>query len=314
MWQASGTYLLFERGEAIWHPQMTFHLIVGTIFFVFSLVLFERFNQHAIALGSSASVSVSRGLKWKAGSLRSLRCWNAALEWKSWYFNAGGHFWFLVWLISLPVLSVGIVIFIGIMVGEVPPAEGYGIALMLVGTASFVILLARLFGNFLNREIHEQTLVSLCMLPRGRGEILIRLSLGMLPFTLPPVACFALGCLWMTFAENWFLRDVMEVVSEPWFWAGMGWVFVTVHLGTLISVYFRHGGMLIAVAVCWFVLPFMLGMLVGAVMFLARGIGGNGQEVFFRYLVPMVAMAAEVVVCILVQRLILRRVEELAAR
>jgi hypothetical protein len=318
MWQACETYLLFERGEAIWHPQMTFHLFVGSAFFGLSLWLFERFNQHSIAQGAVATVATARGISTRTSSLKSLRCWDAALEWKSWQFHAGGLFWFWIWLFSLPLLSIFVIVVIGALVGDFPPGEVYGISLMLVGTAALVILLARLFGSFLNQEIQQQTLVSLCMLPRGRGEILRRLSVGLMPFMIAPVVCFSLGFMWMMLAEPYFLEHAFEWIREPWFWAILGWAVVTVHFGTLISVYFRHGGMLIAIACCWFILPFMMGAFFSilAVLFgfMFRGPGGDFAEHFFRYLVPMIAIVAEAAVCFVSQRLVLRRIEELAAR
>jgi hypothetical protein len=250
----------------------------------------------------------------RANSLRSLRCWDAALEWKSWQFQAGGRFWFLIWLFSLPLLSISVIVLIGAIVDDSPPAEVYGVSLMIVGTASLAILLARLFGNFLNQEIQQQTLVSLCMLPKGRGEILRRLSVGLLPFLIAPVVCFFLGFLWLLLNEDRFFKDSWDFVREPWFWAILGWAVTTVHLGTLISVYFRHGGMLIAVAICWFIMPFMVGALFSILAFLIRAPGGTATEDFFRYLVPMVAIVVEVGICFLFQRLILRRIEDLAAR
>jgi len=313
MWQASETYLLFERGEAIGHPQMRFHMIVGSAFFGLSVRLFERFNQHSIAQGAVATVATDRGMSRKANSLKSLRCWDAALEWKSWQFQAGGRFWFWMWLFNLPLLSIFVILLIGALVGEFPQSEVYGVSLMVVGTASLAILLARLFGSYLNQEIQQQTLVSLCMLPKGRGEILRRLSVGLLPFLIAPVVCFCLGFVWMMLTETRFLEDAFDFIREPWFWAVLGWVVVTVHLGTLISVYFRHGGMLIAVAICWFMLPFMLGALFSIIAFLIRAPGGL-DEAFFRYLVPMVAMVVQGGICFMFQRLILRRVEDLAAR
>lgn len=312
MWQASSAYLMFERGESIWHPQMTFHLTVGAIFFGLSYLLFERFTQHAISQGAAATVATARGIFNRTNIQRSLRCWDAAMEWKSWQFVAGGWFWFWVWMISLPVLSVTTVIAISAMVGEVPPAEAFGWTLIIIGTAGLAIQLGRLFGNVLNREIYDQTLVSLCMLPKKRGVILHRMILGVLPFLIPPLVCISLGFLWNAAAAPRFVVDTSELFAEPWFWASLSWVIVTVHLGTFLSVYFRHGGMLVAVAVCWFVMPFIGGMTIAAIATIFRG-GGPFQAIF-QYVIPMFAILGNVVICIVLQKMTLRRVEEVAGK
>ena len=234
MWHASDAYQMFERGEAIWHSQMTFHLVVGVVFFGLSLLLFERFNQRAIAQGASSAVNINRGVASKTNSLRSLRCWDAALEWKSWQFIAGGSFWFWIWTISLPVMSVSLVVMISMMVGEFPPVEIYGVTMMVVGVAALAILLARLFGNLFNREIYDKTLVSLCMLPRARSLILWRMVAGVAPFLIAPVFCFGIGTLWMMACDSRVIINTFELLAEPWFWATLSWVVVTVHLGVLL--------------------------------------------------------------------------------
>ncbi len=315
MWNASGIYLMFDRSDSIWHPQMLSHLIVGIAFFGLSWRLFERFNQAAIAQGATASSVVPRGLQQRVNSVQSRRSWEAALEWKSWQFEAGGRTWFWVWLVALPVVSISLVFSISVLVGDYLPAEVYAATLMTIGLATLALLMARLFGNVFNREIYQQTLVSLCMLPMSRAAILWRMALGLMPSVIPPVVCFGLGFVWMSFSEPGFLKEAFEVVIEPWLWAGLGWVAVTVHVGVLLSVYFRHGAMLIAVVLCLFVVPFMAGILINILAFtLFRGVGGRSEEAIFRYMVPIAAVVAEAVFCYVAQRLILNRVEEVAAK
>jgi len=311
-WNASSEYLMFDRGEAIWHAQMTYHLIAGAGFFLASLRLFERFNQHSIAQGAATSVVVRRGLTANQDSLPSPRCWDAAMAWKSWQFVGGGLFWFRLLLVGLPVLSVSIIVIISMMVGEYPPFETYGVSLMVVGTASLVVVSGKLLGNVFNGEIYQQTLVSLCMLPKKRGAMLYQLATGLWPFLIPPVVCFGCGCLVLSFTERNFLSDTIDVLQEPWLWASLSWAVVTLHFGTLLSVYFRRGGMLVAIAVCWFLLPFMCGMMLAALSMFLRG-PGPGDD-FFQYVVPVFLLIGHVAVCVVIQRLILQRVETLAAR
>ncbi len=312
MWNATGAVLVFEQGESPWHPQATFHLVVGIVFFFASLALFERFNERAIALGSSASIPVTRHFLQGTQSRRAGRCWNAAMEWKSWFFVGGGWFWFWAWTIGLPVFSISVILVISVLVGDVAPVEVFGVSMMMNGCAAFAILSARLFGNMLNRETYEQTLVSLCMLPMQRKVVLQRMALGLLPFAVPPLFCVGLGCFWMFVFANQFTRDAADLLDEPWFWASLSWVFVAIHVGSLLSVYFRHGGMLIAAAICFFILPFMGGMLLSAFSALTRF--GGGFDIIFRYMVPMFLIPVHFVACVVLQKSILHRVELLASR
>ena len=314
MWHASGSYLMFDRGEFQWHPQMTFHLLVGLVFFGLSLCLFERFNERAIAQGAAASVT-PKSLLMRMGLNRSIpwRTWDSAIEWKSFQFLAGGWFWFWTWMIGLPVVSISIIVVISILVGELAPAEAYGVTLMMAGTGGLIVLLARLFGSLLNREIYEQTLVSLLMLPRKSSVLLRQMSTGLLPFVMPPVVCFGLGYLWMLMSEPRFFEDTIELILEPWFWATLSWAVVTVFTGTLLSVYFRHGGMMVGMALCVFILPFMGGMLIAAFGGVVFG-GIGAADDFFQYVVPVFLMMLHLAMCLAISRSILRRVEDLGAK
>ncbi|HQZ65671.1 MAG TPA: ABC transporter permease [Planctomycetaceae bacterium] len=314
MWSASSDFLMFERGESVWHGQMTFHICTGLGFFGVSWLLFEFANQASLAQGASASEDITRGIVSKSNSLRSLRCWDAAIVWKSWQFLVGGWLWIIVYSIGLPLFAVSMVLLISILVGESANAEVYGMTLMTVGGASFVILLARLFGNVLNREIYQQTLVSLCMLPRRRWVTIGELYLGLLPGLIAPLFCFVLGVLWTGLCEPWFFQNFFEMLLEPWCWAVLGWLMLTAHIGTLLSVYLRHGAMLIAVAVCWFLTPFVFGMVFGIISLVFRGLGADLTEIIMRYMLPVAIIGGEFTGCGLIHRWILFRFEELAAK
>lgn len=315
MWEASSEFLMYERGENIWHVQMTFHICVALCFFGLSWVLFEPMNQASLALGASASENITRGLASRTHGVRSLRCWDTALTWKSWQFLVGGWFWIVVLTIAMPFVSIGLVLGISVLVDAPVHAAVYGSTLMTVGGVSFAVFLARLFGNVLNREIYQQTLVSLCMLPRRRGKILSELYLGLVPGLLAPLFCFGLGFVWMSAVEPRFIEAFFfNVVVRPWSWAIFGWLVMTVHIGTLLSVYLRRGSMLIAVSVCYFAIPFIGGMVMGVLGLLLGGLGPDGAEFLLMYLVPLGVIVAEASFCVLIHRLILHRVEELAAK
>jgi ABC-type transport system involved in multi-copper enzyme maturation permease subunit len=315
MWSASSEFLMYERGESLWHVQMTFHLCVGLGFLGLSWLLFEPMNQASLAHGASASENITRGFAIRTRGLRSLRCWDTAVIWKSWQFLVGGWWWVSALSIAMPLISIGLVLGVSTLVDVRVEAETCSVTLMCVGGAGFVILLARLFGNVLNQEIHQQTLVSLCMLPRSRWEVLTELYLGLLPGLLAPLVCFGLGFLWLSVLQQGFFAGFFsDVIVAPWFWAMLGWLVVTVHIGTLLSVYLRHGSMLIAIAVCYFAIPFISSMVLGIFAMLMGRLVAGAEEAFMLYVFPLGLITGEAAACFLIHRLILQRVDELAAK
>ena len=315
MWSASTEFLMYERGESLWHVQMTFHLCLGLGFFALSWLVFEPMNSASLAQGATASDNVTRGLATQTQGLRSLRCWDNAIIWKSWQFLVGGWLWISILAIGIPIFAIGLVFGISLLMDEHAEPEIYGVTLMIAGGVSFLIVAARLFGSVLNQEVHQQTLVSLCMLPKRRWEILNNLYLGLLPGLLAPLICFGLGFLWMGVLEKTFFTDFFrDVVVSPWFWAMLGWLAVTVHVGILLSVYLRHGSMLIAIAVCYFAIPFIGGMAISVFAMMFNQIGTNFSEMIMLYLFPLGLVVGELAVCVLIHRWILHRVEELAAK
>ena len=317
MWAASAEFLMYERGENIWHLQMTFHIGVALLFFGLSWILFEPMNQASLAQGAAVAEYFTRGLATRTRGVHALRCWNTALTWKSWQFHVGGRLWIAVWTIVLPLISIATVPAICRLIGAPAEAEAYGTTLLTVGCVFFLGMLGRLFGNVLNCEIYQQTLVSLCMLPKSRSQVIRQLYLGLLPGLLAPLCCFGLGFVWLGFLDAGFIRFFTDAVVEPWSWAILGWLVMTVHLGTLLSVYLRHGAMLIAVAICYFVAPFLLTMTFAVLsMLLFWGWGGSGgvTEALMRYLLPLGVIVAEAFGCVIIHRLIFHRVEELAGR
>jgi hypothetical protein len=217
-------------------------------------------------------------------------------------------------VIGIPVFSVGILLVVSVLVDETVEAEACCTTLIIVGAISFLIMVARLFGRVLNQEIHQQTLVSLCMLPKKRWIVISELYLGLLPGIIGPVICFGLGCIWLSILNVEFLKNFAEVVIEPWFWAGLGWLAMTLHLGALLSVYVRHGGMLIAIAICYFAVPFFGGILFGIVGMILSGLGSMAVEFIMRYMVPLTLIVAESAACVVAHGLILRRIELLAGK
>ncbi len=318
MWNASGDFLMFERDETIWQPQMTFQLLVGLGFFGLSWIMFEPCNQAALAQGAASGEYLARGIFTRSRLRKSLRSWDAALAWKSWQFNFGGWLWFILLTITLPGLTIGIAILISLIVGEFPSPELYGILLIVTGIGGTIGMLMNTFSKVLNREIYQQTLVSLCMLPHTRGTLLKRMYAGLLPALVPPLMCLLLGIFWTALAEPSFVRSLFDTVIEPWFWFFVAWLFVTAHVGLLLSVNMRYGGMFVAIALCCIIFPFVLGMVISLIgmmlSFLFRGGNDFFLEALFRYLLPIVLIMGEVAICGLIHKLVLDRVERVAGQ
>jgi ABC-type transport system involved in multi-copper enzyme maturation permease subunit len=316
MWQASMSYLTIERGDSIFHPQMLFHLTIGAALFGLSWMLFERFNQHAIANGAAAAIGPKAGGQRKNAD-QAVRPWDKALAWKSWQLIGGGirRFWMGIFL--LPALCITIVFCIGLAVGDMAPGYVYGIVLMVGGIGAMAVMLARLFGTVLSSEVKDQTLVSLFLLPQSHRSIVFQSMRGLLPFLISPLVCFALGFFWTAIVDPSgdravFVKESVEFMFQPWTWAMIGWAVTTVHLGTLLSVCFRHGGMMIAFVVCWIITPFLSGILMAMLAFGIRS--GPSFEDFAQYIFPLFLLAAEAFVCWQLQRMTLNRLELLAAK
>ena len=117
----------------------------------------------------------------------------------------------------------------------------------------------------------------------------------------------------MSMCQRGTQADIVEALAEPWVWHFLTWIAITVHLGLLLSAMMRYGGMLIAVAMLWIAAPVVCAMGLGAFATLL-GRGGAFPEILFRYMMPMGFIVMEVIACIIIQRIILSRVELEAQR
>ena len=318
MWKASESYLSIERGDSIFHPQMLFHLTMGAALFGLSWLLFERFNQHAIANGAAAAIG-PKATGQRKNADKAVRPWDKALAWKSWQLIGGGIRRFWMGIIALPALCITIVFCIGLAVGDMASGYVYGIVLMVGGVGAMAVMLARLFGTVLSSEVKDQTLVSLFLLPQSTRSIMMQSMRGLLPFLISPVLCFLLGYFWTALSDigrggrEAFVNESVKMMFQPWTWAMIGWAVTTVHLGTLLSVCFRHGGMMIAFVVCWIIMPFLTGILTAMLGFIIRSPGSLSLE-FVQYIFPMFLLGVEALICWKLQSMTLNRLELLASK
>lgn len=308
-----GTYLMSDRGDPVWFPQMTWHLVGGGVCFLLSWMLFETFNSRAIGQGQAPDTSHRLLSIRRKGSRLSARAGSNALAWKSWHFLLGGWRWIVLRLIGLPVVVVSIVVAISLMIRENPPPEAIGVTLMITGVGVLIAELARSLGRVLNEEIFRQTMVSLKMIPVSTSWLVGSLVTGVLPVAFPAAACFFLGFLVFAAAEPRDAGDFIEFWMEPWAWHLISWVLLTLQLGVLLSTFLRYGGMVISAAMLWIAAPILFGMFMMTIGSVFSGFNGPG-EVFARYLLPMGLLAAELVLCVVIQQMILKRVDDVVQR
>lgn len=305
--------LLAFNPTDIWHTHMTFQLCVAGIFFLLSWLLFEPCTSRAVGEGGSEQGN-RRLLKLKGPATRA---WDNAVMWKSWQHDSGGAPWMLIRLFLAPLIIFGFgVIFSVIAFGELylETVIGWGLGL---GIAYLLITIARQLGRIFNEEIHGKTLASLVMLPRKESITFWSLVGGLLPAIAAAALTAAVSlALWVLYilanmgTNN--LGDVIEGFMQPWFWHVFSLTILTAHVGVLLTTYVRHGGMLLAVAICWFALPLICTISFGMLAF-AGNVGGGGVE-FFQYLIPMFLIFVESVVCVVIQRSIHTRLIELAGK
>lgn len=311
-----GGYLLADRGDPMWGPQMTFHLLAAVACFLLSWSLFEPCNSKAIGQGIAAQEPFQWRQLFRRAKATSRtaprRAIDPAMAWKSWRFLVGGWSWFFGRLFGLPMGCIVLTTVVAIMIDEAPEPEAFAGVLMTVGVAAFLVELARSLGRVLNDEVYQQTVSSLCMIPKSTDSIVWMLVAGSLPIVIPSVCCFGLGFFLMLISEPFFARDFLEPLAEPWFWHCFSWVALTVHLGLLLSTWVRYGGMVFATGLM-IVATILTGMTMGAFAFLL-GLNGSAAENLFRYLLPLGLITLECFLCIVCQRMVIARVNSVVGR
>lgn len=302
-------WLTMDEGDSIWHPQASFSLLVGTGCFLLTWLLCEPFSRSEFSgtAGSDTRTLMQRILGRKQ-SRRSLRAWDNAIFWKSWQYLSGGRRWWLIRAVGIPSATFGVVAGICVLTGTRLDRDVFAGSLMFAGAALFLTDLGRQLGRVLNEEVFQQTLASLCMIPRSVRQLLTPAILGVLPSMLPALCCFSGGLLWLAWEDR---KDPTEILFEPWAWHVVAWLLVTLHLGVLLSTYLRHGGMLIAAALIWIGGPVLFAMLAAAAD--AAGIPMYSGVLPDR-VVPCGLILTELAACWYLQRLTIRRVETLTAR
>lgn len=289
-------------GSAVLKFHMGAHLILAAIFFLISWRLFEPMTSRMASRGDTTLATT-------ATRASVHRAWDNALAWKAHQFAAGGNLWLFVRLLILPVTIAAFCIAL-IVLGEDAHPLAIGMAAIWLGIPFLLINASRMLGSVFSDEIHAKTLPSLIMLPQSTYSTAAAMVAGLVPSMLAAAFCLAGGiALFVTaglYETDWNnLEDLWRVIVEPGVWQFLSLLLLTLHIGVYMSTRLRYGGMILA-----FVLVFMTSCCAMPVM---------GELIFAsndaaRYVVMIVLILAELFFCFVIQKAIVRRLEELAAK
>lgn len=310
LWMNLNSTLLAFSPTDWWYPHMNFELVVAVVAFVLSWLSFHRFTEER---SSGPSLAWVNGLV--SANHRS-RVWNHATAWKSWHVLTGGVRW--LWIRSLGgiVLSFGIVTAVVVAFDSGFQIEAICIGSFWVAVVVFLLSVGRMTGLVYQTEIQQKTLSTLVMLPVPASQTFLSMLKGLSPAIAASFVPVVVGFIAMisvllevrgSFRVN-ILSDLSEMLVEPWFWHFFSWALVTLALGTYLSTRVRHGALLIAIGLLWIIGPMMFGLFFGLI------IGPRGDADFFAYVVPVMLIAAELTVAVILIRSTFRNLEQLAGR
>lgn len=323
----SGTLLEFSLAD-VWRPQMTIQLIEAALLFVASWAVFERFTSSSGAAASAtvaaaggaskqsadrtsptAPATAERSLPRRNGRF-SQRVWKDALAWKAWQHIAGGQRWLWLRLIGIPLTILTSILVLGVAFDGLPDSDEVAGILTWFGMILFVINAARIFGRVLNREIYEKTLSSLLMLPQTTSQTVTSLTKGLMPGTVAGGSGLIFGCVLLLMTGSGSSgSDLLEFFTNIWFLQLVGWFVLTIYLGVLLSTWQKYGAMIVAFALLWIGTPVFC--VFSGSLFVFAG-GGRDLEDFFEFLLPLLLILIEVTLCVVIHRMICRRLEQLA--
>ena len=292
----------------VWTFRMGCQLVIAFGLFLLSWICFEPFTRRAVATaGDQPDLQ-------KKLALPVIRVWQPALVWKAWRHTSGGLLWFLARLVLLPALIFGVVaaIMVGFF-GELEFDALCGFSCFL-GFFMFFISSFRVLGRVFNSEIYDKTLVSLVMLPQEIAKTLAQMMVGVLPAVIASSSCFFLAfflIMLRALSRHSGVSDIFEAVLEPWFWHSLTVIAVTMHIGLFLTTCFRYGGMLVAFALV-FLSTMFLSVVISVLSMLVMDF--TESEIFVRYILPLVLIFGELIICCSMWLLIGRRLRMLAAR
>jgi len=298
-------YLVGFGNEPIWRPQMTFHLLLAGGFLLVSWLTFQRMTATALTFEADAPRK-STGL-----TRKTLRVSGQALTWKSWRWLAGGWTWFWFRLLGIPAIVTTASLGIAWAMGESLPLWVLGMILMLFGVVAFVCNFAISLDRLFTTEIQQKTLSSLLQLPISRNALCGQMTLGLVPSIVASMSCLIFGIVLLLWVEPKAVEAAKYAVASGWPYLIAALLATTLYLGLLLSVRMRFGGMLVAIALMWFVFPIVINslMAIASLAFRPAAIGRWSQTTL-----PFVLIALQIPAYIWLHRALLSSLDKAGAR
>lgn len=231
--------------------QLTYSLVAGLAFLVFSVLLFEQFSGDSERPQHGKTVGVRRILV--------NRSWKQAILWKDFVFLSGGK---TIWLVKL-IAYVGVVLTFAVFHQLNYPTASFALNPHTAKTALIsVLLLASLellmyATNSLFLEIHHRTASDLLMLPTSNRIVFFQKACAVF-VAISPGLLVAAALLITHFKAISEVGDWLPLVTM--------WLLVTsflVHTSVLLSLHFRWAALPIAVFITILVSPVLIGAAVG---------------------------------------------------
>jgi len=230
------------RGPA-WSLQVTFSILIGIVFFLLSLSLFNHFSRKA-SLSSPIRIPWSmRKSKWKTFPVK--RAWNNAIAWKSFHFQTGGKF-AIFSISSLLILILLITCYLNYQWRN--NYENVGSFVLTIGLTTLFIEGLYISASLFSDEILEKTLSTLLMLPYSLQSIAFRKILGASIITIPALIFIFIGFILS-------MPDMINKMAHIDFWTGIFtallYVLFYYYLTVYFSIHMKYGAFIVAGIVLW---------------------------------------------------------------
>ncbi len=205
--------------------------------------------------------------------------WPSPLIWKDFQFLVGGP---RMWVVQsfLIVFAVGLTTWMmdELGRGRFEPFQWAGGFLLASAVPLLILELAFIAGRVFGEEIRWRTLPGLAMLPLSIPQIAYRKVAGSLPGALPPVVWFSVGAFLAPDAFAEILDDVFGSEGEVLaiFAYAVAGVLLAIHLSAFLSLWMRHGALLVSLAGVFVGQYMVAGVMV---MMLVSGPSRSGETI-----------------------------------
>lgn len=260
LWRRLNSILATGFGEPIIETQVVSNLLIGAVAFVLAWFVIARLTLYKVEAPVKppfrASKALGLGRRFARVRRRSGhigRCWAWPMAWREFHFVAGG--WTLVTskFFFYPAIALGVMAIAssGSMSFRQVWAQMAGPLFMTIGMAGMLLETAGFGGKLFGAEVHTGTIQELMTLPLSIAKIGYTKLAGVAITLTPAATMFMVG---MKLAPDAASEFRSTLFSGDGLLLTVFYLFF-VHLGTLLSVHFRVGGVLLAFLGCWLILP-----------------------------------------------------------